>query len=591
MNKDKVTALSDKLNGMTRRDVLKTGLASVAVGVGSSLLPSSVFAATKKIKTYSYDQVRSRLLRRQEIAFLDVREEIPHAEGHPLFSASFPLGNIELNAYTFLPRKQMPIVVIDKGDGLAERAAEKFIEIGYTDVGIFQGGVDAWANAGGQLFQDINVPSKSFGEFMAEHKKTPSMTPTEVNALRTAGKVVILDVRRPDEYATFRIPGAISEPGSEVVRNFASVVPDDTIQVITNCAGRTRGLIWAQTLRNVGVKNPVSALKGGTIQWYMDGVKGGFELEEGSTPPNTSQCQGSCNSHFIPGPAARSLADQARVKRAKWANCLRWQKQQGKTTYFFDVRSETAYAAGHLDGFRSAPGGEVIQELMMFAPSRGARIVLVDDDGVQANIAGSWLAQMNCDVWVLDDAPAFTTKGIWQPVYPATPNVVPITAKDLAAALPSNNFVVIDLSPYRYYTAGHIPGAWFALRSQLSEAAVRLPLNKQYVLTDRSGLLAAYAAPELQQILPGPVYVLKDKDVAGNAAWKSAGFAFERGATNLASPPIDRFQRPYEAPEGEEQAPDVTFDIAAIQRYLSWLAGSKLLDQLTEDGTSGFHVI
>lgn len=478
----------------------------------------------------------------------------------------------------------MPIVLIDNGDGLAERAAEKFAAIGYTNVGIFPGGVEEWSNAGGELFQDINVPSKSFAEFVDHEKDTPMMKPQQVEELRQAGKVIIIDVRRPDEYATFRIPGAISEPGSESVLNFKNVVPNDTIQVVTNCAGRTRGMIWGQTLKNLGVKNPVAALEGGTINWYMQGLT----LEDGAPTGNVSQCEGECNSHFDPT-SSRDLADRAKVKRAKWSQCLRWEKQKGKTTYFFDVRSHEKYREGHLPGWRNAPGGEVIQELMMFVPSRGARIVLVDNDGVQANIAGSWLAQMNCDVWVLDNPPAFTEEGDWVPSYPDAPKNVNIKVEDLAIALASkeSDFVVIDISPFRYYTVGHIPGAWFALRSQLSQAALKLPLNKKYVLTDRTGLLSRYAAPELAQILPGPVYVLE----GGNEGWKSEGRDLERGPTNLASPPIDRFQRPYEAPEGEDQAPDVSFDKSAIQRYLAWLGGSNLREQLLRDGTSGFHLI
>ena len=35
------------------------------------------------VKTRGYPYVRSKLLNREEIAFLDVREEAPHAEGHP----------------------------------------------------------------------------------------------------------------------------------------------------------------------------------------------------------------------------------------------------------------------------------------------------------------------------------------------------------------------------------------------------------------------------------------------------------------------------------------------------------------------------
>jgi hypothetical protein len=37
-------------------------------------------------------EVRDDLLARREIALLDVREEAPHAEGHPLFAANLPFS-------------------------------------------------------------------------------------------------------------------------------------------------------------------------------------------------------------------------------------------------------------------------------------------------------------------------------------------------------------------------------------------------------------------------------------------------------------------------------------------------------------------
>jgi len=246
---------------------LGAGLAFVGSVAGASVFAPSATAGEKSIakstippvKGGMYDEVRRRLLKRQDIAFLDVREEIPHAEGHPLFAASFPLSTIELRAATFLSNKTVPIVVIDNSEGYAEKAERKFRSLGYTNVRVYEGGIKAWAASGGQLFKDINVPSKAFAEFMEQRKHTPSMTPEEVEKLKKQGKAVVLDVRRPDEYVTFSIPGAVSVPGGEVVVHFPTLVSNDSVQVIVNCAGRTRGIIWAQSLINAGVKNPVAS--------------------------------------------------------------------------------------------------------------------------------------------------------------------------------------------------------------------------------------------------------------------------------------------------------------------------------------------
>ena len=63
-------------------------------------------------------QVREALIERSEIALLDVREEGPFAEAHPLFAASLPLGRLELEIFDRVPRRATPIVVYDNGEGL-----------------------------------------------------------------------------------------------------------------------------------------------------------------------------------------------------------------------------------------------------------------------------------------------------------------------------------------------------------------------------------------------------------------------------------------------------------------------------------------
>ena len=60
------------------------------------------------ISTKNYSFVRNKLLNKEEIAFLDVREEDPHARQHPLFAANLPLSRIEVDAFAKLPKKNVP---------------------------------------------------------------------------------------------------------------------------------------------------------------------------------------------------------------------------------------------------------------------------------------------------------------------------------------------------------------------------------------------------------------------------------------------------------------------------------------------------
>ena len=147
------------------------------------------------------------------------------------------------------------------------------------------------AEAGFELFQDVNSYAKAFGELVEFRRHTPSLAADEVASLIAGGaNIRILDVRRFDEYATMNIPGSISVPGAELVLRAGRAAPDPQTTIIVNCAGRTRSIIGTQSLINAGVANKVVALRNGTIGWTLAGKdlehgadrRGGIGLFEGA---------------------------------------------------------------------------------------------------------------------------------------------------------------------------------------------------------------------------------------------------------------------------------------------------------------------
>jgi rhodanese-related sulfurtransferase len=172
-------------------------------------------SVANEFRTRAFEDVRRTLIEGEEIALVDVREEDPHARSHPLFAASLPLSWLELEAPERLPRPAVPIVVLDAGEGLAQRAAQRLTELGYTDVALLEGGLQGWHEAGGELFQDVNVPSKALGELVESVRHTPSLAAPQVQALLDhEADVVVLDARSFDEYQTMNIPGSINVPAA-----------------------------------------------------------------------------------------------------------------------------------------------------------------------------------------------------------------------------------------------------------------------------------------------------------------------------------------------------------------------------------------
>ena len=338
-------------------------------------------------------QVRSALLLRDEIALLDLRHEAAFATGHPLFAANMAAERIALEAEARLPRKDVPIVVYDAGEGLVASAIDRLTALGYTNVRPLDGGLQGWRDAGYELFQDVNSYAKAFGELVESRRHTPSLGADEVSALiASKANIAILDVRRFDEYATMNIPGSISVPGAELVFRAGRAAPDPETTIIVNCAGRTRSIIGTQSLINAGVPNKVRALRNGTIGWTLAEQK----LEHGADR------RGEIGAFAGAQANARDVAYRAGVRHLNPNEANALKAQPHRSLYRFDVRSTEDYAAGHIAGFRHYPGGQLVQEIDMAAPVRGARILLTDNMGLRADMTASWLAQMGWEAYVLD---------------------------------------------------------------------------------------------------------------------------------------------------------------------------------------------
>src|SRR5919202_1737570 len=83
-----------------------------------------------------------------ELALLDVREPGQFGESHLLFATPLPYSRLELDIAALVPRRSVRIVLCDDGTlGVADVAAKRLRDIGYSDVSVFEGGTRAWRQA------------------------------------------------------------------------------------------------------------------------------------------------------------------------------------------------------------------------------------------------------------------------------------------------------------------------------------------------------------------------------------------------------------------------------------------------------------
>ncbi|MBI3705760.1 MAG: thiosulfate sulfurtransferase, partial [Rhizobiales bacterium] len=456
--------------------------------------------STARITGITPAAVKAMLTDGGELAPIDVREELNYARNHLLWARNVPLSRLELNFARLVPRRATRIVLIDDNDGLTGRAAAILARAGYSDLSCLDGGIAAWERAGCVLFSGMHVPSKAFGEFVEHSDGTPSIGAGELDALLRAGHdLKVLDSRPFDEYARASIPAAANVPGAELVLRVRDIVPSPATMIVVNCAGRTRSIIGAQSLIDAGVPNKVLALRNGTMGWQL----AGFACDSGKSnrPPGLSH-----DGLAWAQSAADSVARKFAVERIDRAMLARWQADTTRTTYVFDVRDPAEYQAGHLPGALPAPGGQLVQATDAYAGTLQARLVLCDDKEVRALMTASWLMRMGWrDVFVLPQAGAETG----QPADDVLGEAPPDAAAPFSAALEIDDVTVIDLSRSPNYRRGHIPGAWFAIRSRLDRAFANIPLHGTIVLTSEDGVLAGLAVAEARALTTLPVYWLE----------------------------------------------------------------------------------
>lgn len=515
-----------------------------------------------------------------ELAFLDVREEGLFNTGHPLTIVSMPFSHLETRLAALVPRRATRIVLMDQSeDGLAERAARRLAGWGYSDVSILKDGLEGWRKAGLEVFAGIYVPSKAFGEFVEHRYDTPAIDAQELRRWIDQGKdMIILDSRPYAEFHNYSLPGGIDCPGAELVHRVFDLVQRPDTTIVVNCAGRTRGIIGAQSLINAGIRNPVVCVRNGTAGWHLSGETMARGSRTVAPPPSPKGLAAALE-------AAMRVSERFGVREIDAAGLRALRADSARSLYFFDVRSPEEYEAGHIPGSRSAPGGQLIQSTDHYVGTRGARIVLCDDNGVRARMTASWLIQLGwTEVFVLTgglSACGATLERGPEPVELLPPSdatdVERIGVLELHRLHTSGEAVVVDLANSLRFRARHIPGAWFAVRSRLQDGlgkvAAGAPGVRRIVLTSDDGSFAALAAADATAATRLPVSILD----GGTDAWAAAGLPLTSGLENMTSETDDVWYSPYDYEDLRK----------SMTAYLTWEI--DLIQQLEKDRSLKFR--
>lgn len=504
-----------------------------------------------------------------EIAVLDVRDGGPYSRGHILVATGAPRANFETLMPRIVPRRSARVVLTDDDGSLLAEAAELLEASGYSHVNLLEGGNAGWTGAGYELFSGSNIVSKVFGELVEERCHTPHVDAATLNSWIATGQPFrLFDVRPLAEFRTVSIPGAANCPGMETVLRIPSQLTDTTTPIVVNCAGRTRSIIGAQSLLDAGIANPVYALQNGTMGWQLNG----FTPDHGQSNIVTEPF-GENLEHVRS--RLHELAERHSVRFIDHHTLDAWQSDASRTTYVFDVRLAEAFSLGHVPGSVNAPGGQLIQSTDTFAAVRHARIVLIDEHGVQAVMTAHWLSRMGWDVAVLDSAAELFTETESEPattLIPPDPRTAPISGEELRSLIESEQCVVVDVGESYWYRQARIPGSHYSMRSQLATSLAHFDRNTTIVFCCSNGLLAPFAASDAIRLGFSDVKWL----AGGRPGWRRAGGEFESIGDSdddrVLTPTDDMWYPPWARAEGAREA---------MQEYLTWEVG--LVERLSSE--------
>lgn len=511
-----------------------------------------------------------------ELALLDIREHGQFGEDHLFFATPLPYSILESHALRLMPRQAVRIALYGSHSDpeTVMNAAQALQSLGYTDINYLEGGIEAWKEAGYGTFAGVNLPSKTFGELIEHTQRTPSISAQALHSWQADPNknLLVLDGRPIDEFYKMNIPGAICCPNGELALRVRSMVQDEDTTVVINCAGRTRSIIGAQTLINLGIPNPVYALENGTQGWYLEDLQLEHKTRRHYPEDVDLQALG------IERERAQKLRTHFDIPQLSHSQLHSLQQENSHSLFICDVRSKAEFQASDWPAYvQHTPGGQLVQATDQYVGVRRSTVVLCDTDGIRAPVVASWLKQMGWNVYLLP-APENLRKDL-QTTSKAAPyaSAKPYPAKDLSTLLQQQpDLLILDARPSMQFRQASLQKARWTIRPTLQQHLAGIALQRPVLVLANTDAVLHSLALDLERQGYQSVYLclVSEQDIKHGPLW-------HHHETD---------------PLSDEQCIDYLFFVhdrhdgnkEAARRYLEWETG--LLAQLDEQERREFLI-
>lgn len=225
------------------------------------------------------DELLSNIEAKIPLLILDIRAKDSYMRGHVSGAANAICESMQQKQIIMskLPQS-MKIVLIDDDGTVAKENATMMARFGF-DAHYLRDGMKSWNHDTVKSTQDTVVSGDTLW-----------------NSIKQNDDVFLLDVREPQEYSEFRIPGAVNIPLSRLFMPGAqSEIPKDK-KIITICSHGNRSMVATFALAQNGIE--ATSLVGGMALWNQ--VLNATPLKQGDvTIIQVEKVGKGCLSHII----------------------------------------------------------------------------------------------------------------------------------------------------------------------------------------------------------------------------------------------------------------------------------------------------
>jgi rhodanese-related sulfurtransferase len=270
---ENVTALENgtmgwRLAGLElERGATRTLGAPTAADIANIRVRAQNLAAAAGVSDWTSAALSDTLDRRQEsaIAVIDVRAADAFAQAHVPHALFAPGGQLVQCTDDFIAVRHAPVVLVDDGDARAFVAAYWLARMGLPMVGVLQGGMPAWREAGKPVAFGRRTATPP--ELVAAQRSALQIMPDQLRQSKSDSLIIDVGVSR--DYAAGHLPGAIWIPRGWLELHIDRHARPDRRIVVTASDPR-QSLLATATLHARGYSNAV-ALGGGNAAWASAG--------------------------------------------------------------------------------------------------------------------------------------------------------------------------------------------------------------------------------------------------------------------------------------------------------------------------------